>query len=444
MEKKQSLGKAYRNDWMISSTSSKGTAKDPLSRQTSLIRRYFSDRQIAEIYAISGLFANLVDIPAEDATREWIEIQNVDHDLAEQIMNKLSNLGAQNAFQEAVKYERLVGDGLISVGVSQQGVWKISDPIEPRRLQDVVYIHPFSGGKMVNLLRNDDVFSPTYGQTELYEISDSRGTHLVHSSRLLHIITRQIEDEIRGIPLLERVYDLLLVFDNALWSTGQMMYNMNHKRLKTDGIDFSDKDTRQQMQNELEFEFNTLSLAIVGKDDELDYIGPTVGIPLKDMYDFAWEMLSCVSRMPKSHITGQPQGTVTGGQFDTLLYYMRIAGTQESYIRPPLEYLIDLNLLASKSGVGSGSLDPDQVPYQMRFRPLWKLDDRTDAEIRKMNAEIDNLYMMNNVVSPQEIRARRFEDGTSLAQKLDMAEEEILRIAKDVYQAKEAAIRGGG
>lgn len=436
MSEKKSLGKAYRKDWITSSTSSKGTIKDPLNRQTTLERRYFSDRQISEIYAVNGLFANLVDIPAEDATREWIEIKNVEQDLAEQVINKLSNLGAQNVFQEAVKYERLRGDGLVSIGVSQQGTWNISDPINTKRLRDVVYLHPFSGQKMVNYLQEDDVFAPGYGQIEYYEIADTRGTHLVHSSRLLHLVTRRIEDEIRGIPLVERVYDLLLVFDNSLWSTGQMMYNMTHKRLKTDGIDFNDKELRQQMQSELEFEFNTLSLALIGKDDDLDYIGPKVGIPLKDMYDFCWEMLACVSRMPKSHITGQPQGTVTGAQFDTLLYYMRIAGMQESFLRPQLEYLIDLILLASESGVGNSSIDSEKMPYVMKFRPLWKVDEKTDAEIRKINAEIDNIYMMQNVLSPQEVRAHRFGDGTSLASKLDMAEEELIRLAKDVYEAR--------
>jgi len=443
MPEKQSLGKAFRQDWMVSSTSSKGTIRDPLNRQSTMTRRYFSDREISEIYAVNGLFANLIDIPAEDATREWIEVENVEPDLAGQIINKLSNLGAQNVFQEALKYERLRGDGLISIGVSQQGTWVISEPIDRRRLRDVVYLHPFSGQKMVDFLQQDDVFSPDYGQIEYYEISDTRGTHLVHSSRLLHLVTRRIEDEIRGIPLLEKVYDLLLVFDNALWSTGQMMYNMSHKRLKTDGIDFSDKELRQKMQSELEYEFNTLTLAIIGKDDELEYIGPKVSIPLKDMYDFCWEMLSCVSRMPKSHITGQPQGTVTGAQFDTLLYYMRIAGMQESYLRPPLEYLIDLNLLAVDSGVGAGSLDPNKVPYQMKFRPLWKVDDKTDAEIRKINADIDGIYMTQQVFSPQEIRSLRFGDGTSLARKLDMAEEDLQRMAKDVYEARIASEQSG-
>lgn len=433
-----SIGKAYRRDYIGSYTSSKGTSKDPLSRQKVINRVRYSDSFISDLYATNRVFGNIVDIPAEDTTREWISIEGVEDKLQEQILNKLSNLGAQNRFQGLVRFERLRGDGLISIGVSQKGDFKVSDPIDRKRLIDIDYLHVFSGIKLVDYLENDDVFSRDYGDIELYEISDSAGTKLVHSDRIVHIATRKLENEKKGIPLIEMLYDTLLVLDNALWSTGQIMYSMLHKRLKTDGIDMSDKDLRSQMQDELEYEFNTLTLAIVGQEDELDYISPNVSLPLKEMYDFIWEMLSCISRMPKSHIMGQAQGTITGGQFDSLNYYMRIAGLQEAYLREPIEEIIDLSLLASGSGVGPGSLNPDKIKYKLKFKPLWKLDSKTDAEIRKMIAETDNMYIMNNVLSPGEVREKRFSDSVSLIDKLDMSDEEMLRLAKEVNRARKA------
>ncbi len=433
-----SIGYAYKKDYMSSSTSSKGTSKDPLSRQRTISRVNFSDTFISDLYATNRIFGNIVDIPAEDTTREWINIEGVEDTLKEQILNKLSNLGAQNRFQEMVKYERLRGDGLISIGVSQMGEFSIADPIEKKRLTNINYLHAFSGMKMVDYIENDDVFANDYGEIQLYEIRDSSGTKLVHTDRVVHMATRKIENEKRGIALIEMLYDTLLVLDNALWSTGQLMYSMVHKRLKTDGVDMSDKELRSQMQTDLEYEFNTLSLAIIGQDDELEYISPNVSLPLKEMYDFVWEMLSCIARMPKSHIMGQSQGTVTGGQFDSLTYYMRIAGIQESYLREPLEHIIDLSLLAKDSGVGSGQLDPDKVKYKLKFNPLWKLDSKTDAEIRKMIAETDNMYITNTVLSPGEVREKRFSDSTSLIDKLDMSEEELIKMAKEVNKARKA------
>lgn len=431
-----SIGRSYRKDYIGSSSSSKGTSKDPLSRQRTINRVKYSDSFISDLYATNRVFANIVDIPAEDTTREWISIEGVEDKLREQIVNKLSNLGAQNRFQEAMKYERLRGDGLISIGVSQKGDFNISEAIERKRLVDIDYIHAFSGMKLVDYIENDDVFSKDYGDIELYEIADSAGTKLIHSDRIAHIVTRKVENEKKGIPLIEMLYDTLLVLDNALWSTGQLMYSMVHKRLKTDGIDLSDKDLRRQMQDELEYEFNTLSLAIVGQEDELDYISPNVSLPLKEMYDFIWEMLSCISRMPKSHIMGQAQGTITGGQFDSLNYYMRIAGLQEAYLREPIEYIIDLSLLASGSDVGTGSINPENVKYKLKFNPLWKLDAKTDAEIRKIIAETDNMYLLNSVLSPGEVREKRFSDDVSLIDKIDMSDEEMLRLAKEVNRAR--------
>lgn len=441
-KKKNSIGHVYREDFIESATSSKGTGRDPLSRQNTITRRHFTDAMISDVYAVNRMFANVIDIPAEDVTREWITIDGVDEVLKEQIMNKLSNLGAQYTFQKAMAFERLRGDGFISIGAKQRGMFKISDPIEVKNLLDIEYLHAFSGMKLLNFLENDDVFSPEYGQILYYEIQSNQGTKLVHNDRLIHLVTRRIENEIKGIPMIEMLYDILLVFDNALWSTGQLMYSMVHKVLKTDGVDMSDKELRSEIQNELELEFNTLSLAVIGKEDELDYISPTVSLPIKDMYDFLWEILSCVSRMPKSHITGQPQGTITAGQYDSLNYYMRIAGMQEAYLREPAEKIIDLLLVAQNSGVGDGALDPNQVKYKMKFNPLWKLDAETDAKIRKMNAEIDDLYITNSVLSPSEIRTKRFGDKESLIDKLDMSEEELFRMAKEVKEAKEAHENG--
>ncbi len=398
---------------------------------------------ISDLYATNRIFANIVDLPAEDATREWIRFEGIDDTLSEQLTNKLSNLSAQQMFQKALAFERLRGDGFISIGAKHSGTFDVGDPIKRASLKDIEYLHAFSGMKLVDLIENDDVFSPSYGNIELYEFSSSGRNRLVHSDRVLHLSTRRIEDEDRGIPLIQMLYDALLVFDNALWSTGQLMYSMVLKRLKTDGIDISDNERRRSMQSELEYEFNTNTLAVIGTEDDLDFISPEVKLPLKDMYTFLWEMLATISRMPKSHIMGQSQGEVTGGKYDSLNYYMRIAGIQEAHMRMPLENLVDLSLLASDSGVGSGSLDPDDVLYQMKFNPLWKLDDKTDADIRKINAEIDNIYLNHAVISPGQVREQRFDDSKSLLSRLDMDEAELERIAKEIKAAHEEADKNG-
>lgn len=425
----------YRKDFLESLTSSKGTDKDPLMRQRPGTRRKLTDQQISDLYASNGIFANIVDIPAEDCVREWIDFEGIDEKLKRQILNKLANLSAKNIFQEALKYERLRGDGLISIGAKQKGSFKVSESI--KNLIDIEYLHPFSTVKLKDLIVNDDVFSRDYGNIMLYEIKDDNSdTKLVDASRIIHIQTRKLEGEKFGIPIIVALYDILMILDNAAWSTGQLMYSMVHKLLKTD-IDFTDKELRRKMQAELEYEFNTLSLALLGKDDEFQYIGPKVNLPLAEMYKFIWELLAAVARMPKSHIMGQQQGTITGGQYDSLNYYMRIAGMQESYLREPLEYLVDLLLIAENSGVGEGSIDPDKLEYKLKFNPLWKLDAETDAKVRKMIAETDNIYIMSGVATAGEIRQLRFGDGEALIEKLDMSEEELIKMAKYVKEAFE-------
>ena len=434
-----------RQDFMHSQNpnSSKGKLLgpngDPLTQQRPNEGPPLSNKEITALYKSNRIFQNIVDIPAEDMTREWISIE-ADKKVKEAIENKLTELNAQPKMQDMCKYERLRGDGFCSIGARQAGELELEEELNPKQLIDIDYIHAFSGNKIHDTDINEDMFSPEYGDIEKFKISGvgGQGERKIHKSRLLHLQVRTVEDEAMGIPLIQSIFDPLTIFDNAAWSVGQLLYSLVFKVLKSDGVDITDTETRQKVQSQLEFEFNTLSLALIGKEDELDFKSPTGSLSsLKDMLEFVWDYLAGAARMPKSHIMGQQQGTITGGQFDSLNYYARIAGLQENYLRPLIEQLIDLLFWAKDSGVGNGRTDPDGK-YSISFNPLWKLDKETDANIRKTVAETDAIYIKNQVYTADEIREERT-SKSSLMEKLDMSEEETIEMARRVKEAHENA-----
>ncbi|WP_240491870.1 anti-CBASS protein Acb1 family protein, partial [Acinetobacter baumannii] len=117
-------------------------------------------------------------------------------------------------------YERLRGDGFVSLGVTQSTPFNLSDPLDERKLKRVDYLHAFSGMKVSNFILNEDMFSPEYGQVELFQINrrSRTGQYIagisqdnVHATRLIHDQTRRLEDEYRGQPLLEPLYDIITV-----------------------------------------------------------------------------------------------------------------------------------------------------------------------------------------------------------------------------------------
>src|SRR5579875_1186796 len=191
--------KVIRNDFMIGH--GKGYGKDVLTRQVAGIRRKLTDTELSSLYANNSIIQNIIDIPAEDMTRSWFTLRMKDENLKNDIMSKLADLKAKEAFKKMRSYERLRGDGFISLGVTQSVPFELSDPLDETKLKRVDYIHPFSGLKVSSFILNEDMFSPNYGQVELFQINRrSRfGQQIagilndnVHASRLIHDQTRRL------------------------------------------------------------------------------------------------------------------------------------------------------------------------------------------------------------------------------------------------------------
>ena len=419
-----------------------GTNGDPLTQQSPNKGKQLSDEQITDLYKSNRIFQNIIDIPAEDMTRAWINIE-ADKKLKKQIENKLNELDAQPKIQDMCKYERLRGDGFCSIGARNQGTTDLEQDLEEVDLIDIDYIHAFSRLKVNTADINNDLFSKDYGNIEYYELqspdNSDTGARRVHRSRIIHHQVRTVEDEIFAIPLIQSLYDPLMIFDNAAWSVGQLVYSLVFKVLSSKDIDISNNEERTKVQAQLEHEFNSLTLALIGEDDSLEFKSPTGSLSaLKDIFEFVWDYLAGSARMPKAHILGQQQGTITGGQFDSLNYYSRISGLQENYLRPLIEHLINLLFKAKDSGVGQGIIEDPQDMYKLHFNPLWNLDRETDAEIRKTIAKTDEIYIKNQVVSPDEVKEQRFGEK-GLMEKLDMSDlsdEEIKELAKKVDKAR--------
>jgi phage-related protein (TIGR01555 family) len=452
-----------RKDFMgAGKESSKATIKDPLARHRPTIGVRLTDREITDLYETNQIFQNIIDVVAEDMMREFIEIEECDPELAKQIMDKLTALKAQQNLKEMIKYERLRGVGFCSIGTTQQiqatieggNNYILDQPLDTNNILDIEYIQAFSRQKVQKGDQNMDVFSPHYGELEYVTLKSTKdiSERKIHMSRLLTYMTRETEDDMFPAPLIKSLYDPLTVFDNAAWSTGQLFYNLVTKVLKSPDINLNDigengSTVREQIINQLQFEFNSMTLSLIGKDDELSYLSSagSVGSAIEAMYTFCWEYLAGSARMPKSHILGQQQGTITGGQYDSLNYYCRIAGLQENYLRPCLEYLINLLLLAKNSGVGKGSIQPTGK-YKLKFKPLWKLDKETDAKIRKTVAEVDKIYYDIQAVTSDEIRQTRFKLDPMglLLEEGDVEPGELDELAQKVEDARVKANKPGG
>ncbi|GLC88245.1 hypothetical protein LYSBPC_13720 [Lysinibacillus piscis] len=419
----------------------KAGPKDNLTRQVPGMRRKLTHVEISALYADNPIVQNLVDIPAEDMTRHWFTLRMKDDQLARDIMGRLADLKAKDAFKQMRMYERMRGDGFISLGVTQRNKFDLQDPLKLDNLLSVDYLHPFSSMKVSELLINNDVFSSDYGKLENLRISRASRSgiqtlateSLVHYSRVLHDQTRRLEDEEQGISLLESLYDAITVLDTSLWSVGQILHDFTFKVYQSKDVENLTKEEKRELSMIMDFMFRTEALAIIGAEETLTkQTTPVSGI--KDLLDFVWDYIASAARMPKSVIKGQEAGTLAGAQYDVMNYYARIISAQENELKPLLEYLIRMLLWAEKEP--GGRIDPDTIEWEIKFNPLWSVDSKTDAEIRKIVAETDQIYLSNGVIGVDEVREARFgQFGVSNDFKFSGDDAHWQGVANEVYRA---------
>jgi len=431
--------KQIRNDFMQGN--GKANHKDKLTRQVAGIGRKLSHEEITALYGDSRIVQNIIDIPAEDMTRNWFTLRMKDEKLAHDIMGKLADLKAKKAFKEMITYERLRGDGFISLGVTQGSMFDLSDELRMDKLYSVDYLHAFSSQKVNEFLINEDVFDIRYGQLEQLRINraSSHGvTNIsessVHTSRLLHYQTRRFEGEAQGRSLLEPLYDILTVFDTSVWSVGQILHDFTFKVYKSKDIENLSSQDKQELSMIMDFMFRTEALAMIAADEDLTKQSTSVG-GINYLLDFVWDLLAGAARMPKTVIKGQESGTIAGAQYDVMNYYARIAADQENDLKPLIEKLVRM-LLMSEKELG-GRIDPDSLEWEIKFNPLWNVDAKTDAEIRKLVAETDQIYMLNNILTADEVREKRFgQFGLSETLKFSGDEADLERLAESVYKGR--------
>lgn len=402
----------------MQSRDGKGGARDPLTRQVTGMRRKLSAKELTNMYADNAMVQNIVDIPAEDITRAGFTLKMKDDKLKGEYESKLRQLKVKDVFKDLYAFDRLYGDGFISIGVVSKEAYELSEPLDMDNLKRIPYINAFSNQKVNNFFVNEDMFSERFGKVEQFEVmrrTNEVGPETlgitedkqekVHYSRVIHQQSKRLENEHLGLSLIESLSDILVVMDTSLWSVGQMLYDYCFKVFKSNDVGELSNEEKSTLGMLMDYKFRTEAMAIIESDEELSKEGTnTSGVD--QLLSFVWDYLAGAVRMPKTVLKGQESGTITGAQYDVMNYYSRIAAIQENEMRPQLEYLIRCLMMAEDEC--GGAIDPDEVEWSIEFNPLWNVDAKTDAEIRKLTAETDKIYIEQGVLEPEEVHETRF------------------------------------
>jgi hypothetical protein len=151
---------------------------------------------------------------------------------------------------------------------------------------------------------------------------------------------------------------------------------------------------------------SSLRAMAIDKDDEFGHVATALA-GVKDLVDLTKENLTAVSTIPHTRLLGESPGAALGEQGKSQLidYYDHVACLQEIKVRKPFQSLTDI--LFNQMDVDIDT--PESFSFE--FNPLYQQSQKEIIETRKMQAEIDEIYMTRGVYSAFEVAESRFETG---------------------------------
>lgn len=420
----------YRADGYVNMVNRYGTTKDSSEQYNFIPEGPVSDDVLESHYEGNGLFAKIIDMPAEEAVKHGFVLEDIeDGKLADFYNEALDELNWEETAMTAIKWTRLFG-GSIAVmlvndgrGLEEPLDWKNIQSIDDIRVYDRSIIQP-DYSSVFNYDPTDPfrVRGSRLGMPEFYDIYSRYGSFRVHDSRCLvfqnGILPENTTNSIYqfwGVPEYIRLNKAIRDADVAHRSAPKLLERSVQPIYKMRGL-ASELATEQgedrilkrlQVIDTARGILNSLVIDADGEDYDFktfQYNGIT------DVISASCNMLSALSNIPQVILFGQ---TISGmsSTDDTSMenYYNYVERIQKRMLKSNLRYLLSVIFQA---GLATGEVD--EVPnLKIKFNPLWSVSDTEQATLDQQKAQTEQvkaqtaqIYVGMEAIDPSEVRSK--------------------------------------
>jgi len=401
---------ASRFDGLIDPLTTRGSAEDRTQRLrgTNII---IQNSTALNKYIANGFVQNIIEIPAEDATREWITIttnmdgDQSDLDFPKMIQDRMKDLSIQEKIFNFIRYSRMYAKGsflyyAVKANQVQEGEI-LSEPM-PEEIKTIEFINVIDDSDRVTLT-NLNMSNPL--KKDYNKIKFSIDAKEIHPSRLSWLVNSFIPSETTGISIVQTINDAIVAQDSGLWSSATVLQSMALNIFKSDEIADLSPTQKADLLAKIKHLMITFSSIALKNEEAFEQLTLTM-TGMKEIFDFIFENLSGLSRIPKNILLGKAHGVVTAGEYDTLNHYANVSRFQENKLRPILEKIIDL-IIREQNGEIYAALggNADELETEFTFNNLWKLDPVADADRELKFSQRDQIDVTIGKTSPQELRS---------------------------------------
>lgn len=393
--------------------------------------RLIQDPELQTAYLGDGVCTNIVDFPADDQTREWIDLEakldteEDEEEALDQVKADLDDLDAEVGFNLALKWARLYGGALIVMG--------IMDGQEPDQPLNIKNIRGISGLRIVdrvdvhiwNSIFDTDIMSPTFGQPLVFDcifhVGTTRVEQYVHATRCIPVYGRRVPQNVAylmnmehrywGVSEIQFCYEQLRDFGGIRASVSNILYEFIIGKYTIEGLQdmiaSGNEAAVKSRINIINASKSVLNAVLLGTNEKYERdTASLAGIP--EVIDRFMMMLSGVCRIPVSRLFGRSAaGMNATGEGDMNNYYDLIRSLQKTQLKPALRKLVDTLRAWRKI----------TVDIEIKFNSLEQMSDKEKAEIEVLKqqafaakAQAYSAYIQAGVLDPMWVFDEEFKD----------------------------------
>jgi phage-related protein (TIGR01555 family) len=346
-------------------------------------------------------------------------------ELQEHISKHWEDIGVKQVLKEAWCYGRACGGGAALIGANDYTT-DLAKPLDMKNVRSLDYLTPLEGRELVPIYRynNPRQDGGKFGKPAIFQLvpynvgapvpgtQQQNNVIMIHESRLVifegNRVTRRVQSGASsGWPdsVFTRCARSLLRYESAMQGASVLMSDFAQAVYKVKGLaDLLTKNKNALVNKMVQVDMmRSIVRAMILDADGEDFerkATPMSGYP--ETLDRLATNLAADARQPQSKLFGQdPAGLNASGDTNVRWYYDDIAGMQQDILVPALMKLLRIELAIAGE-------DPDTVNHSLTFPPLWQPTGKEQAEERFIIAQTDQIYMMNDVYTPEETANSHF------------------------------------
>lgn len=420
----------FRADGYVNLMNRYGTSKDPAEHYHFEREPDIPDDVLTMVYEGNGLFAKIIDTPAEEAIKHGFTLKDVsDQNVEDFYVEALDELDWEEVAMTAIRWARLFGGSIAVMLINDGG--RLEDPLNWRNIKSIDDIRVYERAIVQPDYQSMYSYDPSdpfrtrgsrLGMPEFYQVTSRYGNFTVHDSRCLVFQNGILPEnatnslyQLWGIPEYVRIRRALKDAELAHESAPKLLDRSVQAIYKMHGL--SSLLATEQGENQVLRRLQVIDMArgmlnslVIDAEGE-DYDFKTFQFSgITDVVSASCNMLSAITSIPQTILFGQGVGGMSSTD-DTSMenYYNYVERIQKRMLRSNLRYLLSIIFQA---GLYTGEVD--EVPkINVEFNPLWSLTDTEQADLDQKKAATQltkaqtvQAYVQMEAIDPSEVRKK--------------------------------------